>query len=96
MPGFDGTGPMGMGSMTGGGRGFCAISLRSAWPAYAGIGFRIPYAEPWDVSYHGDFPFAPQITREKEFDYLKSLAKSMRDDLKDIEARIHEIQSKKE
>ncbi len=24
MPGFDGTGPMGMGPMTGGGRGFCA------------------------------------------------------------------------
>ena len=23
MPGFDGTGPMGMGPMTGGGRGFC-------------------------------------------------------------------------
>ena len=27
MPGFDGTGPRGMGSMTGGGRGFCAIPL---------------------------------------------------------------------
>jgi hypothetical protein len=31
MPGFDGTGPMGAGSMTGGGRGFCN-------PAYAGYG----------------------------------------------------------
>ena len=26
MPGFDGTGPAGMGPMTGGGRGFCASS----------------------------------------------------------------------
>jgi len=26
MPGFDGTGPRGLGSMTGGGRGFCAPS----------------------------------------------------------------------
>ena len=26
MPGFDGTGPMGMGPMTGGGRGFCSPS----------------------------------------------------------------------
>ena len=31
MPGFDGTGPMGAGSMTGGARGFCN-------PAYAGYG----------------------------------------------------------
>ena len=31
MPGFDGTGPMGAGSMTGGGRGLCN-------PAYAGYG----------------------------------------------------------
>ncbi|MEW6665837.1 MAG: DUF5320 domain-containing protein [Thermodesulfobacteriota bacterium] len=33
MPGFDGTGPMGAGPMTGGGRGFCN-------PAYAGYGAR--------------------------------------------------------
>ncbi|MDP8299710.1 MAG: DUF5320 domain-containing protein [Candidatus Tantalella remota] len=25
MPGYDGTGPRGMGSMTGGGRGYCAV-----------------------------------------------------------------------
>ena len=31
MPGFNGTGPMGAGPMTGGGRGFCN-------PAYAGYG----------------------------------------------------------
>ena len=29
MPGFDGTGPRGMGSMTGGGRGFCAVPLNA-------------------------------------------------------------------
>lgn len=27
MPRFDGTGPRGMGPMTGGGRGFCAVPL---------------------------------------------------------------------
>ena len=32
MPGFDGTGPMGQGPMTGGGRGFCAM------PSYRGYG----------------------------------------------------------
>jgi hypothetical protein len=30
MPGFDGTGPMGQGAMTGGGRGYCAVTLNSA------------------------------------------------------------------
>jgi hypothetical protein len=32
MPGFDGTGPRGMGPMTGGGRGFCAMP-------YGGYGY---------------------------------------------------------
>lgn len=27
MPGFDGTGPAGLGPLTGGGRGFCAVPL---------------------------------------------------------------------
>jgi len=27
MPGFDGTGPRGLGPMTGGGRGFCALKM---------------------------------------------------------------------
>ena len=27
MPGFDGTGPHGMGAMTGGARGYCAVPL---------------------------------------------------------------------
>lgn len=30
MPGFDGTGPIGQGSMTGGGRGYCATAFGGA------------------------------------------------------------------
>lgn len=30
MPRFDGTGPMGQGAMTGGGRGYCAVALKGA------------------------------------------------------------------
>ncbi len=97
MPGFDGTGPMGMGPMTGGGRGFCAVPLQSAPPGYAGMGFRTPYpyAVPSGVPYYGAPPLVPQITREEELDYMKRLAQSMRNDLKDIEARIQVIESKK-
>jgi len=43
MPGFDGTGPRGMGPMTGGGRGFCAIPLPADWPISGGRGFSHPY-----------------------------------------------------
>ena len=43
MPGFDGTGPMGAGPLTGGGRGFCA-----AYPAmrYGPPLTRAPYYGP--------------------------------------------------
>ena len=42
MPGLDGTGPMGMGPMTGGGRGFCNPAWTGSWggvnpwPGYRG------------------------------------------------------------
>ena len=36
MPGFDGTGPMGMGPMTGGGRGWCNPSAPYARPYFSG------------------------------------------------------------
>ena len=44
MPGFDGIGPMGMGPMTGGGRGFCAKPYRGYGPY--GYGFQTPYYPP--------------------------------------------------
>jgi hypothetical protein len=50
MPGFDGTGPGGAGSMTGGGRGFCAMSYRGYRPY--GFGMRAPR----DPAY-GSHPF---------------------------------------
>lgn len=38
MPGFDGTGPRGMGSMTGGGRGFCVAPVSGIRPGSLGRG----------------------------------------------------------
>lgn len=87
MPRFDGTGPMGMGPMTGGGRGFCAVPLHPAWLAYAGMGFSMPYVAPRGIPYYGVPSFAPQIAREEELGYLKGLAQSMREDLKKIEEK---------
>ena len=38
MPGFDGTGPMGMGPMTGGGRGYCAVPANAQVRPFGGRG----------------------------------------------------------
>ena len=39
MPGFDRTGPMGAGAMTGGRRGFCNPATAGYFPAYGGYGY---------------------------------------------------------
>ena len=81
MPGFDGTGPRGIGPMTGGGRGFCAIPLAASQPRYTGMGYYSPYGAP----------FFPQMTREQELDSLRSQAQAMREQLKEMEARIQQL-----
>jgi len=43
MPGFDGTGPRGLGPMTGRGEGYCAIALPSAGTARAPSAQNRPY-----------------------------------------------------
>jgi len=51
MPGFDGTGPMGRGPMTGGGRGFCAMPNRAYGPS--GYGVRTPYHSSYGRPFDG-------------------------------------------
>ena len=101
MPGFDGTGPRGMGPMTGGGRGFC--SSRGIGAAFRAGGNQ-PYPQPPYPFYQGSFPyggampyggsapygmpFAPQMNREQEVDFLKKEAQAMKEQLEQIESRI--------
>ena len=96
MPGFDGTGPMRMGTMTGGGRDFCAIPVRPVWPVYTGMRFSMPYVVPWGIHYGGANPFTPEIAREEELDFLKGLVQFMRENLKEIEERIRQIENTKD
>ena len=95
MPGFDGTGPRGMGPMTGGGRGFCSpFGVRAEWQPY-GAYRRAPYAFP-RYSAYGFRPFAPRVTREQELEFLKDQAEALRDELKELETEIGKISSQKE
>ena len=85
MPGFDGTGPNGMGPMTGGGRGFCG-------PRAAGA-TRRPYGTRRWSGYGG---YRPAPTREQELELLKDEARSLRRTLEDMNARIEELTGKEE
>jgi len=92
MPGFDGTGPNGMGPMTGGGRGFCspwgtgmrnyAFSRRAlyTYPRYGAYGFR---------------PLVPRISREQELEFLKGQAEELKDELKQLETEIEKLSAEK-
>lgn len=94
MPGFDGTGPGGMGPMTGGGRGFCRP--RGAGFARSTYGFRrrAPFASPYYGAY-GLGPFAPQMTHEQELEFLKTESQALREELKELEDRIGQLSAGK-
>jgi hypothetical protein len=92
MPGFDGTGPMGMGPMTGGGRGFC-----SPWGISArGYNFprQMPLAYPQYRPY-GSRPPIPQMSREQELEFLKDQAEALKDELQQLETDIEKLSAKK-
>ena len=117
MPGFDGTGPRGMGPMTGGGRGFCS-PWGMGWGygfgrriPYAGAGYRPAYQVPYpygEVPYPGAMPYgavptgatpgmdpyAPQMSREQELDFLQSQAQAIKGQLEQIEARMSQLEQK--
>jgi hypothetical protein len=96
MPGFDGTGPMGMGPMTGWGRGYCAMLLpRSSTAFTAGIAYK-PYLGRWVAPYYGIPSFAPRMPREQELEFLKSEAQALREELKELENRIAQLSAEKE
>jgi len=92
MPGFDGTGPMGMGAMTGGGRGFCnprGGGMRNyALPRWA------PHTYP-RYGVRGFRSFVPQVNREQELEFLKDQAGVLKDELKELEAEIEKLSAEK-
>ena len=105
MPGFDGTGPRGMGAMTGGGRGFCSPWGRGVnnYGLRRGYGFRgiteypanrpgFRQGIPYGYTYPEVDSFAPQMTQEKEIDMLREQSQAIREQLSQIEARIEKLE----
>ena len=101
MPGFDGTGPKGMGPMTGGGRGYCAVPVKDWKGPYGGRGFGRGRGRGrgWGRGYgrrrdwFGFQPYASEITSQQETDMLKEEARFMQDEINSINQRISELES---
>ncbi len=106
MPGFDRTGPRGMGPMTGGGRGLCnprgvgmggyrgfGMGFRGfspPWP-YVGLG-RGDYARGVYPGFYGT-PAYPYPGQSQDIEDLKSQAEAMREQLAQVEERIKQMSS---
>jgi len=93
MPGFDRTGPRGMGSMTGGGRGLCnPLGIRARSYGFGrGYGFRGRMGYPYGYPYPETNPYIPQPTQEEELRMLREESRAIKDQLDQIELRIKEI-----
>ncbi len=92
MPGFNGTGPNGMGPMTGGGRGFC--NPRGGIPQQGAFPRRLNYAFPRYGTY-GSHSYAPRATREQELEFLRGQAEALRGELKELETEIQKLSAGK-
>jgi len=103
MPRGDGTGPAGMGPMTGRAAGFCAgysvpgymnpVGGRGywGWGRGGGWGRRNWY---YATGLPGT-PFAPGLSAQQELDSLKGQAEYLEDSLDGIKKRIEELESQK-
>ena len=57
---------------------------------YTGMAY--PSSYPQDVPYPGTSPYAPQMSREQELDFLRNQAQNIQSQLEQIDARIKELE----
>jgi len=107
MPGFDGTGPRGMGAMTGGGRGYCALPVRQR---FVGRGLARGMGRPLGLfgrggrgmgrgafsgnqswGYAGGMPAGAPASSQQELSDLRQQAQLMQSELEHIQQRISEL-----
>ncbi|MDY6910902.1 MAG: DUF5320 domain-containing protein [Chloroflexota bacterium] len=109
MPGFNRTGPRGMGPMTGGARGLCnpwgrgtGWGMGRGYGMGRGRGFSRSFSPGWGQVYQEPYPYgptmnsyAPQMGREDELGFLQNQAQSIKEQLEHIDARIRELAGEK-
>ena len=101
MPRGDGTGPMGLGSMTGRAAGYCSGYSTPGF-ANAGTGrragfglrrgYKNPYCGAWGYSY-SSYPYASEITSQEEKQILKNEAERLKARLKDLQNRMDSFEN---
>ena len=104
MPGFDRTGPAGMGPMTGWGRGLCTPHGRRAGrPAFGpgfgwggpGRGWRHRAGFPgWGRGWSWGPYYEPSYTGEDEMAMLREEAARLKEELNAIEQRLSELETR--
>ncbi len=85
MPGFDGTGPRGLGPMTGGARGFCVKPSENI-----GSGHARRFAYSGCGPAYGPFPQAP--LEQMEILQLRNDINQLLNELDNLEARISQLE----
>lgn len=99
MPGGDGTGPMGMGSITGWRRGFCAQPTGNRWFgrfAGQGRGWRNRFQTTGLTGWQRNASDPSSIDPKAENRFLKEQAEYLSNELEAIRSRINEIEKEKE
>ena len=107
MPGFDGSGPMGAGPMTGGARGNCnPVNVGHPTDGYFGFGSGMAYGRGFRGGYGFSCAVGRRFTREvpmypqaysgnpaDELTLLKQQANIIKDTIDSISQRIDEIEN---
>ena len=90
MPGFDGTGPVGMGPRTGGGRGLCS-SVNPSRRIYRWGGTHRDWLS-WHHRHPYSVPYPPRFDWEEEIDFLRSETDAIKSQLDGIKLRIKDLE----
>ena len=108
MPRGDGTGPAGMGPMTGRAAGYCAgygmPGFMNPYGGRMGAGFGRGRGRWWGTPYpgaglggwggsYGPYPYAPAYSAEQEKEALQNQVKFFEDQLEALKERIEELEA---